>query len=905
MKKKSLLFLLPAAALMLAACDGTGTDSTSSGGDNPNSSTSNTTSSGTTSSTSHKETYRIDIQTSGGISITADKTEAAAGETVTLTITLSDGYSLSSLSVNGTPIAFEASGTTFTVTFQMPDFDAHITYTLAILNANVSIGGDLVAVMEESDGVYVARNVVAESTSNIYVAVKGVNGGYSYFAYNEIYREKCFGDITYSDIDFSEASLPSAAPETQQRDSLIEVGGNAAYDIYFNPSTSKIWIQRVDVLNLPSNPEQFESLFDGSVKSDPTNYPANVNQVTFSDNLTGNDYSWKLYANDTSLATVKNEDRGTTTYVYKTIKDGVYTIVDNYIEGVTYTNPYSDGWSNPYVDDSASTDTYAYSGKYNIVEEVESGKRDHQISAKDAEFEVSHYSHDMNAIDRMQWESYRSSFTLEDDLCDAGRVVTSVENEDGSFTTTIKSYKTYDPIGSPSIYARMTEQTHIEYEVVTTFTKAGAPLEGSYREVKYNNNEYNFDDGEFYPGMQQNGGKLVKRFNYTYSYGEAEEGVPTFDSAPYFATEVSAHLEDEDGNDVTSTPVNGGWSTEDDTPSFVIEATGENADTALDAWQYGITGTSPEGIFVPDKWTEGVYQASLTQTGTATLTLGNFVDNNNAGSVTLTVENALVHNFYLTAVVPYQDDWHLTSADTAQLYGGTSWTAGLHTSGEDNANFHNISATTSDPDALSVTINPDDRTITFTAAPTTTQKTVTVTVTSTDYDPSWGTGDEFVITILPGNGIIQTEDITGTWKVELNEDVYDFNPDDPTTFTFNEDGTGTLVMNDPEWVATYSFSWDYDDNLNALNIENIKKVSGTAPDFQYYSMTVAIEAIQDLEGGNNLYKLGFIFYGESQSSSDWTSSMTDILGVYATDEEGYLDPNYSEYVFFVNTALVD
>lgn len=907
-KKKIALLLIPAAALILAGCGDTGSSSTTlpgSSGSDTTSSIGGGSSDSSSSSTLPATEYQVNVPSKNGVTITADKETAKAGDTVTLTITLQDGYSLTGLTVNGEEIPFEATGTTFTITFTMPDFDAHIDCTLALTNATVSIGGDIVAAMTEENGVYVAKNVQAVNTSNIYIAVAGENGAYTYFAYGELARTKCFGEITYSDLQFNEVTLPGGAiTGDQATDSLIELGGNAAYDITYAPAAGEVYIQRVDVLNLPSTPEAFESLFAGNILSESSNYPANVNAVTFSDNLTGNDYSWKLYANNTSLATVTNEDRGTTSYVYKTVKDGVYTIVDNYIEGVTYTNPYSDGRTNLYVDDSASEDTYAYSGKYNVVDVVESGTRDHQISEEDALFTANHYSHDMYSIDRMQWEGYRSSYSLEDDLVDAGRVVTSVENDDGSFTTTISSYKTFDPVNVSSAYARMTERTHIEYDIVTTFTAAGAPLEGSYREMKYGENEYNFDDGEFYPGMEQNGGTLVKRFNYTYSYGDADTTAPTFDADPYFATAVTAHLEDSDGNDVTSTPVNGGWSTADDEPALVIEATGENASTALDTWQYGVVSSS-SNVFVPDEWTQGVYVASNTVTGTATLTLGNFVDNNAAGTIDITVENAPVHGFYLTSEDPWTEDWHLTSADTAQLYGGTTWVAGLHSAGEDNANLNNVTATSSDESALTVSIDVENRTIAFTAAPTTTQKTVTVTITSTDYEEGWGDGyDVFAITILPGNGMIENDDIVGDWRVELSEDVYDYNPDDPTVLSFHDDGTGSLTLEDATWTASYSFNWEYDSNTNALNVTGIQKVSGTGT-FDYYQMFIAIEiAGQDAEG-NNLYKLGSIFFGAVDDLESYTTTITDILGSYSTDEEGYLDPNYSEYVFFVNTSLVD
>ncbi|MBQ7229772.1 MAG: S-layer homology domain-containing protein [Oscillospiraceae bacterium] len=68
-------------------------------------------------------TYTITIDETEGGTVTADKAEAAEGETVTLTVTPDEGYSLVAIYVNGT----ELEGTTF----EMPAEDVTITATFA------------------------------------------------------------------------------------------------------------------------------------------------------------------------------------------------------------------------------------------------------------------------------------------------------------------------------------------------------------------------------------------------------------------------------------------------------------------------------------------------------------------------------------------------------------------------------------------------------------------------------------------------------------------------------------------------------------------------------------------------------------------------------------------------------
>ena len=894
MKSKKLLLLLVPAALALAACNGD-LASTSSAGGEESSSQSAQDSQGSQGQGSGSEstvppveyTYKVDIEERPGITIVPDKTEAKEGETVTLTITLEEGWTLLSLTVNGTEIEVVDGKATFT----MPDVDAHVRVTLGT-DAPVSIAGDIAAAMTKEGELYVARNVECETASSFYIAIQGEEHD-TYVAYDKLNRYKCFGNITYSSDDLRDI-LGDKVPESQRLTALVELGGNAAYDIFYDVAKDELYIQRVAVLTLPDSPEDYEELFAGNILSESSSYPEGVNHVEFSDSMRDEDYSWDLYEGNASLATVTDENERTY-YEYHSLEEGVLTTVDTYVEYYKVPNPYSTGATTEIVDDTKTEDTTRFSGRYNIVEEVASGMSQREMTEEDALFQIENYSHDMEAIDRMQWRAYRSSFDLEEDLVKAERDVQSVENEDGSFTVTVKSEKTYDPTKGNASYNYMTEKTHIEYEIVATFTEAGAPLTGSYKEFKYGELEYDFDRLEFVAGGEL-GGINVKSFEWSYSYGDPKEGTPDFDPTPYFATAVEAHLEDEEGNPLGNT-VDRGWSTDDDEVLLVIEATGENAGTALDAWQYTVTGTSVPGLFVQDSWNPNVWTADPAYDGavdSATLNLGNNVDGVVRGTFDINVVDATVNSFYLTPVDQWSSDPHLTTANTFAMYSDTTWTSGIHSSPDDNANLNNVTIETSNP-VLQAEVDPVTRTVKWTAGHVDVDTVVQAVILTDDYNEGW---DETVFTctiVATEVPPITEEDVVGTWRLEQSEDSDLPDLTAPDTLVFKEDHTGTLytVMTDGT-EYNFTFAWELDTNAGLLYITDVVDVEGK---LGYLTANVAIE-IRDP------YRIGIELHAESiaEGEDGWVSNVTQILGAPdSLDDEG-LPVGDAEYVFWLKVS---
>ncbi|MDR2478125.1 MAG: hypothetical protein LBD48_02295, partial [Treponema sp.] len=112
--------------------------------------------------------YSISGWNSGGGSITASRTEARPGDTVTLTVQAASGYEYRAwplkFKVNGVILPLTADGQTYT--FTMPASDAAVTVEPGAapfqsvdpgltLSTPVSTGGDTLALTEESPGTFV------------------------------------------------------------------------------------------------------------------------------------------------------------------------------------------------------------------------------------------------------------------------------------------------------------------------------------------------------------------------------------------------------------------------------------------------------------------------------------------------------------------------------------------------------------------------------------------------------------------------------------------------------------------------------------------------------------------------------------------------------------------------------
>ncbi|MCR4561623.1 MAG: hypothetical protein K5694_00235 [Bacilli bacterium] len=902
MKKNHIFLSVIAATFLLASCGGGSAPASSSVASGETSSSQEQTSSSqeasSVSSAEESSTatkYMVRIIKTTGITITPDKETAEKGETVTLTIVLDAGYSLTSLTMNNT--ALEVSGGK--ASFTMPNRDVTIRSQISV-EGDVVINGDISAAFALEDGVYVARNVRVETDSNIDILVGGTK-----LSSLALDNRKTFADISnfYGDKTF-------------------KIAGNSVYDFFYDPSLGSmpLYVKRVEVIEAPSDVDSLHALFENArgIASDPTTYFDDVNEVRYTElrpaDALSRTYDWKKYENS-SLATITpyGEDNPTN-FVYKSIEDDKYIVVDNYLEGAPITEvlPYNGGSTTTIADDSnlldygRNQDTVAFSAKYDLVDSFEDGKFNWQYTADsaicdretyshDANFDVYAFSHDVQSISREIYRSYYTGFTIEEDLVRANVDISSVTNDDGTFTTTVNSFKEYAPQtgGGSGTYAVMSKDTYIKYSFVMTFTKAGAPLSGVYDEKVYYSADYNFTTHTF---INEAAGTRVKKLTWDYTYGEALEGKPTFDTTPYFATKVAGHIKGTKGTNI----VGGGErvaSNYMDTNTLQLTVTPA---TALDGWQYGVTASSNESVIGPE-YDYGYHWISSTENaGVSTLTVSNHVDNDVTCTIDVEVKLSTIRNFYINNLVNYYGEEFFTSADTFNMYGGTSLTFNLCAvvtdGGTDTGSLEGITfkylTNGVETDLVSASVDVAKRYITFTSKACTEITTVTIQVYSPHWNSDWSGAayDTFTATVYPGgNDPFSDEYIVGEW--DIDEETGYIDPEgqytDHSNIVFTETALNnayysdyklaTLTIDFMTYDIVIEFGYKYDDATKTIKTVDQKVTAGASYD------GVLLSIICETTTG----KIGVCAVGQTLGD-DWTVTEEILMGSgYIYEEEDY------------------
>lgn len=890
MKNNSSLFVLALATLLgLSACGGSNSD-TSSASDSASdtSATSDTssgdTSSGDTSSGGSSETpistYAISISNPTGVLITSDKERATPGDTVNLSITVSTGYTLTDISVNGTSINWAGNSASFT----MPGRDAIITGTSAF-NADagdIVVGGVVSAPLEKEGDLFVARDVTVATGGYIYIAIYNEEGtGFTPLGWSHYNKRRSFGsvDFAYGEGDeMDEYSFPEGADySTNPGESLLDIEGNATYDIYYDPSDSDtpIYIQRTKVA-IPTTVAMLEEVFVSAGTANPSYHPEGVTSVTYSDSRAGQSYSWHRYENS-AQATITDTLRDTSNYVYKAYdaSSATVTVVDDYVMGKSVTSPYpySGGTSTEYLNPERSDDQDAYSAHYlvqNNAVAYEDEDKAIKMSRVDAESLITEYEHDVCDIDFAIYRGYRSGFTIEDDLVAANVSITSAETDEG-FSVNVSSYKTYDPTSTSSTYATMSSAVHIEYTMNLTFTEAGAPLTGSYLEEYFDSTSYDFTT------MTKTGtGNVAKKVTYAYTYDETITGEAPLDTTPYFAESVTAKISGTNGDNL----VQGGWRSDlDDEPLEITLA----PSTALDVDQFDIISSSDESVIAYTS-SYGSWMASSVP-GTTTLTIGNIVTGTPSVAIDVTVEKTAFKSLYLN--IPSTDVHYAERSDRVALYSNETYTTRLYNNGEEGngatyGDFSDIVVASSNEAVCTATVNAYDRTITFVTGEVTEQTSVTLTLNSDNYAEGWPTSTITAI-VSPTKASGYTEsDMYGTWNFVENPGVNSLilNSDGTGSFYFNEDfgtSTGGTVYGTIE--ATVTFSWSYSANTG-FSVSGAKIAWTTGGrDWDYTSFSIAV--VESEEGALNI---GVALYGEIWSWGGADEASTTIEYLYGTIE---------------------
>lgn len=806
--KKGLLIL--ASAMLLASCgetnndksDGSGTDST----DSSNSGNSNT---------PVTNQYAIIDGTPDGISITLSAAKAKKGETITVTVSLSEGYTLQAIYFNGTECT-KVDDTHYT--FKMPSTSVRITAKLDV-DADVKTNGDLVVAFDHNeDGTYTAT-VSATKESNIYV-ISNVGGSDKWLGYTSIDKDASFGYFT---SNFSKSEHKDGTTVVSD----ITLGANGVYKITYNPSnTSPLNIYRTGFVSLPNYQTALESAFCGSFMGrgvhDGGGYNVNnYKSLTYTNSNSGVSYTWNRYADNTSIATATI---GSDTYnVYKNVKNGVYTVVDEYIEGLKDAN-------GDYYDSTMANDTVAYSGKYAIKDNVENSH--YEMTEAAAIAEVITPSHEMHSIDMESMYAYRTG--LSTDTIWEGYTINksgtsyegSKKNDDGTYTVKVVSWRNVTNDDSNS-------QIHYSYEMNTVWNSDSTLKSGSYKEVRYTETNWSFDNNSANGGTATGTGITKVETSYSFGYGEVTENAPTFDTSKYFITSLSdveiKSTGREDGN-VSQYDIIDEWKSptrktvvDDYSGGYTSLVSFSYApNTALDSWQYGVVATSDSNKVSYGE--NAAHQWYAEMTGDVTLTIGNHIDTAVQATKAVKIVNDKKPTSYNIATYEDMDESYCPNSTAASVKAGKKTT------------FYLVATEKSDPHPVVTCSNADVKlelsstivkaknsaswqgikfypcyTLTIdTTGVTVESGTLSATIIVTDSEAS-DVSSTIALTIKPGVVNKLPESLVGTtWE---NVDTSDKSPTDAL---YNEDDVDSSLAFTSD-VSSYTGSYGENETYYVAN----------------------------------------------------------------------------------------
>lgn len=903
--KKNKLLLIALTAIAMVGCGKTTSDSSTKGSDTPTTDTSHDSDKGNTSSSGSSDTggstdpvktkYNIVLEDDSRYTIAfegGEKKTAEKGETLTFTVTPAAGFTLAHVYIDGT----EITGTDGKYTFTMPGHDIRITVSLSV-EGDVTIQGGVTAVLNlGEDGVYRANDVLVSSDVAISFCVKGKDGSLTQLDSWLIDRTKTLADVE----------------PAYNKEYKLSLAGGFKYNFAYDPSaTLPCTIVRSEVVSLPNTASSLEHLFQGKIKSENTQTLQGLTHVTYTNSKMAISYDWKKYNDNKSLATIKDTSgKGIADkYVYKAVDGDMYTVVDTFDR-----NNYDvDAW-----EIAGKDDTYAFSGNYKISDVDTSRNRN---TATDV-YEVDYTSDYMNSI-LVNYDLNKTDFDLESldfDIDSAYRVqmsvgdeityvklnISSTQNTDGGFTTTIDSARIYDAtaVASNASYG-ITDKYYDTYAVTLKFTKDGKILSGSYLDTRYSEGNYTLSGNDV---TVTGTGKVMKELSFTYEYGTEYDMLQAFDTTPYFTTSIDPTVRNEKtAGTETGNIVSVGDALEEGRKlNTTLVELNALPTTALDTWQYHILTSSNENII---RWDDTYRNFTAFGDGTADLTFGKFVNDNAKKTVSVTSKASYsIRNFY----VDNSRRTDVTRSDQMAAYEGEKETYTLCAMAEAQDPKYTVSGNV---------IPPSDLTFTLTVHGTTTADTSGLKVT---YNPA---GKYNSTITLDATDVHIDSDLV--LDLTVNTSMYakyttssgSEVTDGPTVFTvylFEQDNAATIDTIQGNWSYTsednkttaslsftknatsdsaYSSSYPYTGSLN---------VNGTVYDF-YYGFDNHTYAIKvhftkaNVYGGMGYYAdedvVAVCVYSESYSvdSGEYNVDTTDIIGGVETDDEGNTEYYYVDF----------
>ncbi len=822
-----------------------------------NGNNSTTTNTPTTSVTD--EQYVIRVTAPQGIVYQLSKERAKAGEVVSLTITeLPSGFSVKEVTVNGVTINATSTGS---YEFTMPNRSVTVTIYCSV-SGEVTLVGDVVAVLEKEGDIYVARNVkVAKSGRNYFsYQVTSENGVSTVLDSIDLDPYKCFADIESS----------------YQKTYNLEIAGGCTYDFYYDPSAIyPCYVIRTEVHDLPNSVASLYTLFDGSSKSESTiNYPG-LNRIEYStlnreniDDLKMIDYDMKYYEGNAAYAKVESTLDSKTYHVYKDIDEttNMLTIVD------TYTKANGNDDRHRYSHNNYGS----YAGKWDIVDNSLEDITNTEVRERDALVNISHGAHYGYYLERDFMDAYRVGYSADEMTSNKIDISSSKDSSTGDFTTTIDSYIEYD--SSAGTYTAELHQSYI-FKAELVFDAAGRVKSVDYSKTKYEKAQWDF--GSHSPLVGQDG-TVVKTVEATYSYGDLYSvSELEFDTTPYFVSSIDAvHFY----NAKTGMPANDGKSylhfgdkvslndLYNSSYAF-LDTFNYSPATSLDVWQYGPVASSNEDVIKHqsnDLW----WYMSCVGIGKSTVTFSNHTKNSGV-SVDVEINVNATQKFHSVAIYStwggYPGD--TTSATSANITAGTVQSFKISVTPSSAPVIYD--AVSEKPELLSVVETGEKLTLDATGAKDIkTPTTVRVKITSDWYNPDVINKYTMLsFTIIP----MALNPVGSTWGFEGLEEHVKVN------FTAEEDSSSTETqkiykgsIEDDGYIdgTTFNPSLDVDFIYSYVNGKVIAQVT-------------AIHFSSNTDGwSTNPLDYAIEFYYEASS---------DRFGLFLA--EAYYDSEYEGFIY--------
>lgn len=850
MKKKLFAFLsILLLTGSLASCGGQ-TDSSSNGGSQDSSSP----------STPINEEYVIRVTAPTGIAYQLSKEKACAGETVYLTITsLPSGFSIQKVTLNSSTTLEETSDKVYS--FTMPNRSVTISI-LCSVEGEVTLVGDIVAVLEKEGDLYACHDVKVEKAGLNYFSyqIRGNDGNLLTLPSMDLDEYRCFADIS----------------STYQSNYALEIMGGNTYDFYYDPASFRpCYVIRTEVNALPNSVSSLYTLFDGMAKSESTvNYP-NLNRIQYStmnkeniDDLKMIDYDMKLYEGNTSYALVNNTLESKSYHVYKSMNEetGLLEIVDTY--------PVSKG------NDDRNRYSYnnygAYSGRWEIVDSTLDEIARTEARERDALVNINHGAHYGYYLERDFMDAYRVGFSA-DEMSSYKINISSVQDPDtGDFVTSIDSFIEYN--ASAGTYTSEMHESYI-FKAELSFDKAGKLKTLSYTKTKFDKSAWDFSSHAPLIGQE---GTIVKTLSATYSYGSLYAADEChFDTTPYFISNIetlrfyNAKTNMPSGDNTSylhyadkvslNNLYNQSYAYLD---QFVYTPS-----TSLDVWQYGPVASSDESVIrheASDLW----YYMSCVGIGSSTVTFSNHTKNSGV-SKDVTIHVNATQKFHAISIY---STWgglpgDVTSSTSANVVAGTIQSYKISVTPSSAPVIY--TAVSENPELLSIVETGEKLTIDTTgAASITTPTTIRVRL-----DSDWFSEDTlnpyamFSFTIIP----MALNPIGSTWGMQGMEEHAQIN------FTNEEYKTSTAEQPIYTGVITDDGYINETTTKGSLRVEFIYSyVNGTVR-----AQVTAISFANNTDGwSTDPTDYSIDFYYEAS---------TDRFGLFLA--EAYYDTDYEGLVY--------